>query len=202
MTRAELNPQSQALIDTRLEAVDLILQQAKLSWSERRNIVGEVESQIYELLSRRSLHPGEKDVLAILASIDPPEAYIPEELRGQMETHPVEPAQPGPAHPGPAQPESQWQAFPTRIHDWAVQLAPGVAGVATLIVANGLAVIIIHASEGLIPWVVTLAGLGWLNYMGIRKYEEWSATRQGDLFNEMRYRVGKWLMPKAESHVS
>ena len=62
MTAAELNPELRNLIDARLEAIDRILLRAETGWSERRNIVDEVETQIYELLARRGPAPSEADV--------------------------------------------------------------------------------------------------------------------------------------------
>lgn len=84
MTAAELNPELRNLIDARLDAIERVLLRVELSYSERRHIVGEVESQIFELLSRRNAAPTRDDVIAVLESLDPPEAYIPEELRGKL----------------------------------------------------------------------------------------------------------------------
>ena len=70
----------QALIDSRLDTIDRMLL-GRLPRSERLEIVREVESQIFELLQERcSDEPTREDVLAVLARLDPPEAYLPEEL--------------------------------------------------------------------------------------------------------------------------
>src|SRR5262249_24168120 len=84
MTAAELNPEFGTLIDARLDAIEQILLRVQVSYSERRHIVGEVESQIFELLSRRGDSPTREDVVAVLDSLNPPEAYVPEELRGRL----------------------------------------------------------------------------------------------------------------------
>lgn len=84
MTAAELTPELRALIDARLDAIERVLLRVELSYSERRHIVGEVETQIFELLSRRSPVPSQEDVTSVLESLDPPESYIPEELRGKL----------------------------------------------------------------------------------------------------------------------
>lgn len=84
MTAAELNPELRNLIDVRLDAIERVLIRVELPYSDRRHILGEVESQIFELLSRRSATPGVEDVTAVLDSLDPPESYIPEELRGKL----------------------------------------------------------------------------------------------------------------------
>jgi hypothetical protein len=69
----------QRLIDARLDTIDRMLL-GRLPRAERLAVVREVEGQIYELLGER---PGNEldreDVLAVLAQLDPPEAYVPEE---------------------------------------------------------------------------------------------------------------------------
>ncbi|HMF11636.1 MAG TPA: hypothetical protein VKE94_05000 [Gemmataceae bacterium] len=84
MTAAELNPELRNLIDARLDAIERALLRVELSYSERRHIVGEVETQIFELLARRNVAPTHEDVVAVLDSLDPPESYVPEELRGKL----------------------------------------------------------------------------------------------------------------------
>lgn len=73
----------QALVDERLDAVEQVLLHTGVPRSERGNIVTEVEGQIHELLSRRTgeNEPSRADVLAVLASLDPPESYAPEGYR-------------------------------------------------------------------------------------------------------------------------
>src|SRR4051794_22333490 len=75
----ELSPPLQALVDERLDAIDRVLLHAGVSRGERRGIVGEVEAQVFELLSRRTAgEPARADVLAVLGQLDPPESYAPE----------------------------------------------------------------------------------------------------------------------------
>src|SRR3954451_12809710 len=70
----------QTLIDSRLDTIDRMLL-GRLPRAERLEVVREVESQIFELLQERcSDEPTREDVLAVLARLDPPEAYLPEEL--------------------------------------------------------------------------------------------------------------------------
>ena len=189
MTSTELNSELRTLIDARLEAVDGMLLRAQVSWCERRSIVGEVETQIYELLSRRSALPVEEDVQVVLASLDPPEAYIPDELRDRMADPPT----------GATPPRWQSQQLPRRIQELVARIAPGAVCAAALVVANGVVLVIIYSTNGVIPWLVTLGGMAWLNYVGVRWFRARSATRQGNLFNELRYSLGKWLMPKSEA---
>ncbi|WP_165221835.1 HAAS signaling domain-containing protein [Aquisphaera insulae] len=75
------------LIDSRLDTVDRMLL-GRLPRSERLDVVRDVESQIYELLEERAGREGEEvsreDVLAVLARLDPPEAYLSEEAEGEV----------------------------------------------------------------------------------------------------------------------
>lgn len=184
MTAAELKPDLRKLIDARLDAIDRILVRSAISWTERRNIVSEVETQIFELLARRGQIPTQEDVLAVLDSLDPPESYLPEELRNSNVEPKVEPS------------SQNWSQLPGR----TVRLAGKVGGVAVcvavLVVANVTVIVIMVTSEGVIPWLVTLAGLAWLNYAGLRRFKAWSATRQGSLIEDLRHAVAEWLMPK------
>src|SRR3954470_8508165 len=69
----------QALIDSRLDTIDRMLL-GRLPRGERLEVVREVESQVFELLQERGGdEPTREDVLAVLARLDPPEAYLPEE---------------------------------------------------------------------------------------------------------------------------
>ncbi len=73
----------QALIDCRLDTIDRMLL-GRMPRSERVEIVREVESQIYELLgNQNSDELTREDVLGVLARLDPPEAYLPEETRSE-----------------------------------------------------------------------------------------------------------------------
>lgn len=78
LAAARLTDALQALIDLRLDTIDRMLL-GRVPRQDRLNIVGEVESRIYELLGERGVEePTRDDVLAVLARLDPPEAYVPE----------------------------------------------------------------------------------------------------------------------------
>lgn len=186
MTAAELNPELRTLIDARLESLDRILTSAQIGWSERRSIVGEVETQIYELLARRSQLPTREDVLAVLGQLDPPEAYLPEELRAEF-------AQ---ASQSAAEPTLNWRELPQHTLKLLEKLAPGAVFVAGLVVANGVVLVIIGASHGVIPWIVTLSGLAWVNYVGVKQFRTWSALPHGNLIHDIRQSLAAWLTPK------
>jgi hypothetical protein len=83
--RTDLDAPLQGLIDARLDAIDRVLLRAGVSRGERCSIVEEVETQVYEILARRTEgEPARADVLAVLASLDPPEAYAPEGYRDRL----------------------------------------------------------------------------------------------------------------------
>jgi hypothetical protein len=184
MTAAELNPELRKLIDARLESIDRNLSRAQISWSERRSIVGEVETQIFELLARRGPLPTQEDVLAVLASLDPPESYIPEDLRDW----------PADAPAAGRLPRVEWAQLPKRTAGLVVRFIPVAVGVAALVIANCVVIVIIAASEEVIPWIVTLGALAWLNYAGIRRFRAWSATHQGNFLDELRHSLAAWLL--------
>jgi hypothetical protein len=74
----------QALIDSRLDTIERMLV-GRVPRSERTEIVREVESQIYELLSERgSEEPTREDLLGVLSRLDPPEAYLTETAASEL----------------------------------------------------------------------------------------------------------------------
>jgi hypothetical protein len=98
---AQISESVQTLIDSRLDTIDRMLL-GRVSRQERLAIVTEVESQIHELLhASDSDELTREDALAVLARLDPPEAYIPEENDGDRvslhSTIPARERQSGPA---------------------------------------------------------------------------------------------------------
>ena len=76
---ARLSTALQLLIDARLNTIDRMLLDV-VSRQDRLAIVRDVESQILEQLQRRGTDElSREDVLAVLATLDPPEAYLPED---------------------------------------------------------------------------------------------------------------------------
>jgi hypothetical protein len=192
MTSADLEPTLRALIDARLDAIDRILATAQVAWSERRSIVGEVETQIYELLSRRTPLPLQEDVIAVLGSLDAPESYVPNELcgaDGAMNAEATAGAQ-------TTRTAARLRQMPGDVSRWIARLTPIAAGAVGLLIINGMVVSIVAASEGMIPWLVTLAVIVWLNYAAVRSLRAWSATRHGNLFDDVRNSLASWLMTK------
>ena len=77
--RIHLSESLQSLVDSRLDTIERMFL-GRVSRAERMAIVREVDSQIHELLGERDADDfSREDVLAVLARLDPPEAYLPEE---------------------------------------------------------------------------------------------------------------------------
>lgn len=73
---SEYPAEVQACIDEHLDAVDRALHGEQMSRSERRLITDDVENQIRDMLADRcEVKPTTADVKAVLAELDPPEAY-------------------------------------------------------------------------------------------------------------------------------
>jgi HAAS len=139
MTSVRVAESLQMLIDSRLDTIDRMLL-GRLPRAERLEIVREVESQIFELLQERtSDEPTREDVLAVLARLDPPEAYLPEETgeTGALSRPVVGSARPA-ASPSPRVPPRRKAA-----------LASGVLGLATLVLLSFI-----------FPVVIGLANMG------------------------------------------
>lgn len=71
----ELPDDSRRQIDDRLDAIERVLLGRNVSRLERRDIVDGVESQIYDMLSARPETDPCEAVAAVLAALDPPEAF-------------------------------------------------------------------------------------------------------------------------------
>ena len=80
---AQISESLQTLIDSRLDTIDRMLL-GRLLRQDRMAIVREVESQIHELIQASETDElTREDVLAVLARLDPPEAYLPDETEGE-----------------------------------------------------------------------------------------------------------------------
>jgi hypothetical protein len=78
-----------SLIDARLDTIERMLL-GRVARPDRLAIVRDVEGQIHEMLAGRCAGesaPDRDDVLAVLADLDPPEAYLPEEGEGISTGH-------------------------------------------------------------------------------------------------------------------
>jgi hypothetical protein len=75
LTTATLSPALRALIDERLDGIDRVLRHSRTPRPERLEILDSVENQILEMLAKRTAdEPTRRDLLAVLAELDPPEA--------------------------------------------------------------------------------------------------------------------------------
>ena len=73
----QLSESLQTLVDARLDTIDRMLL-GRVPRQDRLAIVREVESQLFDQLHERGEALTRDDVLAVLARLDPPEAYLPE----------------------------------------------------------------------------------------------------------------------------
>jgi hypothetical protein len=193
-----LNPDVRILIDERLDAIDRILLRVQVSYSERRSIVAEVETQIFELLSRKTENPSREDVLAVLDSLDPPESYIPEELRSRLVDAPAEPVVPRPVGP----PRPAGPLFSRRAISVASTLAAGLLFVFVVLMVNFAIVMEMVASRGVFPWVITVAGLLYLNYRALPRLWNWYGKRRSTIAEDIRTGISGWLAPESGAHTS
>lgn len=113
---------ARALIDARLDTIDRMLV-GRVPRSDRLAIGRDVELQIHELLQARDGDELDREtVLEVLAQLDPPEAFLPEDMAEQGGTLPVRLAAVG-TGPRAAAPASS----PSGGH------APGVLGILGLV---------------------------------------------------------------------
>jgi hypothetical protein len=146
----------QMLIDSRLDTIDRMLL-GRLPRSERLEIVREVESQIFELLQERD--SGEltrEDILAVLARLDPPEAYLPEKMGSHL-------------------PETSWRTNssrqtirPMRERDPRTDKASGILGLVTLgmvlLIPVGFLLEMVFNSE--LPTILLWSGVAGCMFIG------------------------------------
>jgi len=132
------------LIDARLDAIDRALL-GRVSRAERLDVVGEVESRIDELLHARCgpSEPSREDVLAVLAQLDPPEAY----LEGDDEPAGRPRAFAGPRRPSSVAGAATAPVFDFRRCDWWSGVSGLLALAAVLLIPALYLVVILTKSE-------------------------------------------------------
>lgn len=165
-------------IDDHLDAIERVLIQGNVSRTERRSIVDEVESQIYDMFSARPDQEPLTAVAEILSSLDAPEAYAPDaQASAQHAPHiPIiedimqspQPGKPAPADdwsfPSPRRLWTQWRQW------WSMspgtpRLSPPAlvavfwAGTMLLILMATIATIGRHGPYPLCAFLLTVVGL-------------------------------------------
>ena len=95
--------------------------------------------------------------------------------------------------------KSYWRKLPGDTVSVVVNFVPKAATVVVLLIANGVVIALIAATDGVIPWIVTLSGILWLNYQAIHWLRTRPVSSVSGLLNDVRYRLGSWLMPKHAS---
>lgn len=105
--RMELPPEVRSKVDAHLDAVEQALRRGGAGREEARSITDDVETQILDMLATRAAGrtPTVKDASAVLAQLDPPEAYV----QG-AEARAGAPAGAPPSPPPPAKPKFCWTA--------------------------------------------------------------------------------------------
>jgi hypothetical protein len=116
LTTATISPALRALIDERLDGIDRVLRESRMPRPERLEILDSVEDQILEMLAKRtSEEPGRRDLLAVLAELDPPEAYATGDEPRRRSPDVATPAQPEPGVPAPSAapstPPARWSTL-------------------------------------------------------------------------------------------
>lgn len=107
---AELAPALRKLLDERLDGIDRVLHSASVPRGERVQVVEEVERQLLDMLAELPQLPTRRDVLQALAKLDPPEAYLTEE----MLSRPVDNPESAPSTP---------RETPRKRHGWLAYLS-------------------------------------------------------------------------------
>lgn len=92
----ELAAEVRERLDRHLDAVEAALQRTRRSREQRRGILDDLETQILDMLGKRSERPTVGDMEAVLAGLDPPAAY------GEGSTAPFVMAVPSGAAQAPA----------------------------------------------------------------------------------------------------
>jgi hypothetical protein len=142
---SQLSETLQVLVDARLDTIDRMLL-GRVNRQDRLAIVREVESQIFDLLPGRDPEALDRDdVLAVLARLDPPEAYLPDESTGERAPTRM------PTAPRASRPSSE-------PNHWVV-LSSGVLGIVSVIMVFLSILIVFTASDvgsGLFAYLVML----------------------------------------------
>ena len=152
--RIYLSESLQSLIDSRLDTIDRMLL-GRAGRAERLAIVREVESQIQELLGEReAAELSREDVLAVLARLDPPEAFLPEEAENALDS----------GRRGLDRP----LARTTRQENLGVARVSGILGLAALsclfLLLLSYLVAIVIGSEG--PFIIGAVGTSFCMFIG------------------------------------
>jgi hypothetical protein len=144
VTSPRLSDSLQTLIDSRLDTIDRMLL-GRVPRQDRVAIVRDVETQIHDLLQERDTEElSRDDVLAVLARLDPPEAYLPEEAEG------------APASPRVALPGRAVQPFQAKSNKAA--RAGGIVGLASLLIVVLVPALVMPIGTWLESQILMIAG--------------------------------------------
>ena len=83
--------------------------------------------------------------------------------------------------------------------EWALARLP-LALFATLafplLLVNFAIIMLAVATHGVLPWMITVAGLVYLNYLGIRRLWHWFVQRHGKIAEALRGDLSAWFCPR------
>jgi threonine/homoserine/homoserine lactone efflux protein len=65
-----------------------------------------------------------------------------------------------------------------------------------LALVNAAGITLVVATHGVLPWMITIAGLVYLNYLGVRRLWRWLSERHSAIANALRGDLTGWLAPK------
>jgi len=155
LTSVRLAGSLQTLIDSRLDTIERMLM-GRVPRQDRLAIVKDVEAQIFDILGEGgNQEPTREDVLAALARLDPPEAYLSED--GEIgEERPAVVRRPATVRAVATQ--------PGRAVDSRVGKISGILGI-TMMVLSGLIPMIFLLGEFL--GTPVLAFTLWFGYLGL-----------------------------------
>ena len=158
IAESRLSGALQALVDARLDTIDRMLL-GRVDRQDRLAIVRDVESQVFDLLRGRDAGSLDRDdVLAVLARLDPPEAYLPDDESSTI------------AERGPARLPSGPRAFrPSPEPGGQVALASGILGMVSVLMVF-ISTMIVFAGDfgpGALAYVVIFGSIGLTFIVGL-----------------------------------
>jgi hypothetical protein len=62
-----------------------------------------------------------------------------------------------------------------------------------LLLINFAIIMLAVATQGVLPWMITITGLAYLNYLGIRRLWHWLVQRHGKIAEALRGDLSAWF---------
>jgi hypothetical protein len=122
----------------------------------------------------------------VLVSLDPPESDLPEAAPVLIDGGPD------------VQPD--WRKFLQQSRAIGLRIVPSICFVTAMGVANVVVLVVLIASDGVLPWLVTVAAMVWADSQVIRWFRALTSHLRSHFFDDLRQQIGTWLMPKNSLH--